>query len=96
MDRLRLRAATKGLQWGRAPEGAERPAGKQGLGVFDRLQWGRAPEGAERLFSRRPGARCRRFNGAAPRRARRVDGLLARERRKQRLQWGRAPEGAER
>ncbi len=59
------------LQWGRAPEGAERAPPPAVCSPMSRLQWGRAPEGAERVFWRFESAPSGRFNGAAPRRARR-------------------------
>ncbi len=63
------------LQWGRAPEGAERPYCTTYFSAPTWLQWGRAPEGAESLMemvATRKGEEC--FNGAAPRRARRESG----------------------
>ncbi len=84
------------LQWGRAPEGAERTArGRPALrvGCFN----GAAPRRARR--ARFPSRLCRTsvgFNGAAPRRARRVTRGMAATGNQVQLQWGRAPEGAER
>jgi hypothetical protein len=83
------------LQWGRAPEGAERRRMMGSSPCAAKLQWGRAPEGAERMRSLcyivaflsasmgpRPGGR-----GEVSASVARRPGRL--------LQWGRAPEGAE-
>ena len=59
------------LQWGRAPEGAESPPPVAPVTTNVELQWGRAPEGAERPAAATNSSTARRFNGAAPRRARR-------------------------
>ena len=60
------------LQWGRAPEGAERVKLAASTKEVGELQWGRAPEGAESKSRKTRAQRRRRFNGAAPRRARRA------------------------
>ena len=69
---IRILIISESLQLGRAPEGAEGTRGHHAHQHQRRLQLGRAPEGAEGPRSVSQRASRRRFNWAAPRRARRA------------------------